>query len=350
CLCIAKPRLRMLERPYPRATAMDTMDETRAKTNRAIRFGVAILALACAFAVTISKSQGRWQFTWNPKSLFAQPEIEEGTYDLSSIVVLNRVLLQLQENYVEPERFEPKQMLASGLDEIQKSVAEIVATFHTPIAEGPNRVTLQVGDAKETFEFDDIESLWEMSLKYKEIFRFIQENITDEVDPKEIEYAAINGILDTLDPHSVLLSPEVYSDMLEGNRGNFGGLGIVIRMIQGELTVIEPMGDETPAGKAGILRGDKILQIEDQATLNMDISEAVELLRGEPGTTVSLLIDRPGSDWTSPKRYELTRDEIKIPSVESANLGDNIGYIRLKGFQGNTYKDMVSHLEARSEE
>ncbi|OIP30362.1 MAG: hypothetical protein AUK47_25360 [Deltaproteobacteria bacterium CG2_30_63_29] len=315
----------------------------KVQRNRLVRFSVALISVTFAFAFSVYYSQGRWQFAWNPQSLLAQPEIEEGSYDLSSIVVLNRVLLQLQENYVDSERFNAKWMLASGLNEIQNSVPEILAVFDRPVAEEPTEVVLHVGNSEKTFTFADVESLWEMSLKFKEIFRFVQQKVDGNIDPHKIEYAAINGLLRTLDPHSVLLDPDVYREMLEGNRGNFGGLGIIIRMIEGKLYVVKPMSLDTPAVVAGVKKGDIIAQIDGNATLNMDVADAVDLLRGEPGTSVKLMIER-ASEWKGLKEFDVVRAEIQIPSVESAALEDQIGYVRLKGFQGNTYKDMVSHI------
>ena len=315
----------------------------RAKKDMA-RLLVAALALTFAFGITAYRSQGHWQFAWDSTSLLAQPELPEGTYDLSSILVLNRVLLQLQENYVEAERLKPRLMLAAGLEEIGDLVPEIVVSFARPLDDNLTEVSVQVGDEEKTFQIGEIESLWEMSLKFKEIFRFMQQQLSDEVDPKEIEYAAINGLLDTTDPHSVHLSPEVYASMVEENRGNFGGLGIVVRMDEGQLKVIELMGEDTPAAAAGVLPDDIILAINGRVTLNMEISEAVSLLRGEPGTTLDLLIRR--SDVDSDKIYTVERAEIQIPSVQSKLLSDHIGYVQLSGFQGNTFSDMVDQLDA----
>ncbi|MDX9721047.1 MAG: MXAN_5808 family serine peptidase [Myxococcota bacterium] len=312
---------------------------------RVLRLGIAAISLSIVFGITLYQSRGRWQFAWDPNSLLAQPRLSEGVYDLSSIAVLNHVLLQVQENYVDPSRCEPRRMLAAGLNEIQQSVPEIVASFDAPIADSPSEVLLSVGRESKRFRFDDVDSLWDMSLKFREVFRFVQEHL-GEGEPREIEYAAVNGILGTLDPHSTLLSPKAYRDMVEGNRGKFGGLGILVRMVEGRLTVIEPMKGETPASKVGIIKGDVIVDIDGVATLNMSISEAVELLRGEAGTKVQLLVDRPSEKWEQPRPFEVTRDEIKIESVSSRMLGDGVAYVALSGFQSNTYKDMATQLEA----
>ncbi len=312
---------------------------------RGVRFGVIFVCAVAAFLLSISASQGWIQFSWRGSPILGQPRLEGGVYDLQSIQVLNRALLHLHENYVDPARFSPKLMLAAGLDEVQKQVAEVTVTFDKPLSEKPEQAVVMVGDKKQTFHFKDVDSLWEVGLKYQEIFFFIQENIPPEIERRDIEYTAINGMLKTLDPHSVLLSPKNYQSMVEGNRGNFGGLGITIRMIEGKLLVVNPM-QETPASRAGILRGDQIIKIDDVWTQNMDLNAAVSLLRGEPGTQVHLLIARASENWDEPRDFVLTRDTIKIPAVSYAALDPaaRIGSVHLKGFQGNTYTDMHDAL------
>ena len=317
---------------------------------RTLQFSVATIALAAALVISVSTSYGWPYFSWRSAKLMAKTtSVDEGSYNLSNILILNRVVLYLQENYVDPERVDPQLMLTMSLNEVQKNIAEVVVHFDRSVAERPEVATVIVGSNQRDFRLDEVSNLWEMSLKFQDVFRFVQENLSEDVDRKKIEYQAVNGMLDTLDPHSVLLSPEYYKNMKEGNRGKFGGLGITIRMVEGQLTVINPM-QETPASRAGILKGDRIVKINEVATLNMELSGAVDLLRGEPGTKVTLTIDRESSDWEIPRPFTLTRDMIKIPSVEHANLGDNIGYIHLKGFQDNTYKDMVSSLSALKKE
>jgi carboxyl-terminal processing protease len=314
-----------------------------------VRAALAFVCMLTAFVLSVSASQGWLQFTWKGSPILGQPRLEDGVYDLQSIQVLNRVLLHLHENYVDPTRFQPRVMLAAGLDEVQKQVAEVVVRFDKPIGEQPQEVTVSVGEARQVFRVKDISSLWEVGLKYQEIFSFVQDNLPADVERRDVEYTAINGMLKTLDPHSVLLSPKSYQSMTESNRGNFGGLGITIRMIEGKLLVVNPMPD-TPAAKAGVQRGDQILKIDDTWTQNMDLNAAVSMLRGEPGTDVKLLVGR--ASWEAPKELALTRDTIKIPAVSYAALDrDNkLAYVHLKGFQGNTYHDMTQALTTLSEQ
>src|SRR5262249_33946362 len=155
-----------------------------------------------------------------------------------------------------------------------------------------------------------------LSLKMREIFRFVEENIQPGTDAKELEYAATNGMLSTLDPHSVLLEPTLYAEMRLNTRGNFGGLGIVIGIRKGALTVLKPMPG-TPAWNAGIKAGDRIVRIEKESTVNMMLNDAVNRLRGDPGTNVEVWIQRGDAQ---PKKYTLRRDVIQVRTVTASSL------------------------------
>jgi carboxyl-terminal processing protease len=164
------------------------------------------------------------------------------------------------------------------------------------------------------------------------------------VDLRDVEYAACNGMLHTLDPHSVLLSPEAYKEMNLTTQGQFGGLGIVISIRDQQLTVMNPMPG-TPAGRAGVKKYDRIVKINGESTLNMGLNEAVNHLRGAPGTKVTVFIHRDGADgWAASKPFELTREIIHVASVEHKLMDGGIGYVRLKGFQANTTSDLQAAL------
>lgn len=172
---------------------------------------------------------------------------------------------------------------------------------------------------------------------FSDVFTRIQKEYVGEVENKELFYGAIQGMLNRLDPYSQFYSPEKYEKFQTRNRGTFGGLGIVISIRQNRLTVISPIED-TPAYKAGILAGDHISKIEEESTVNMSLSDAVELLRGKPGTKVTITIVREGVD--EPFEVTITRDIIKIQSVKHAIIYDNIGYIRIAQFIKNTEKSV----------
>ena len=311
------------------------------------RYIVAFVALVFGLYFSVANSDRGWLVP-SAQNLFATPDLVEGEYDLQALNIVNRALLQIKDNYVEPERIDPERMLVSALYALQDQIPQVVARFDRQISDSPTEVELQVNEAVRTFDVAGISSLWEMSFRLREIFRFVQENLEDDdVDLRLVEYAAINGMLDTLDPHSVLLSPEVFADMQANNRGSFGGLGIVISIRRGQLTIISPI-DGTPAHRAGLRSGDQILKIGEESTINMNIEEAVSRLRGDPGTAVTIDVMREG--WSIPHEFTIVRERISIESVKSQVLGSGIGYISISNFQANTHDDLLVHLNRLREE
>ena len=255
-----------------------------------VRYTVALVALLMGFALSIRASERGFLFQSPGAQLLANPPATPDGYDLQAIAILNRVLLQMGDNYVDPDRIDPHRMLVYALDRVQNSVPEVVTLFNADMEASPDEVEVRVGEAAETFDIGEIASLWEMSFKLREVFRFLQEHLDPEdIDLREIEYNACNGLLSTLDPHSVLLTPEVYAEMQASNRGSFGGLGIVISIRDGELTVISPVPD-TPAARAGFLAGDRIVKINNESTVNMPLDEAVSRLAWSRG------VDSHGGD------------------------------------------------------
>ena len=261
----------------------------------------------------------------------------ERSYRISALSVFSNVALHVKDNYVEPDRIDPREMLLSALNEIERQIAEVIVEDL-----GKGRLRIRVIDAQKEIEIDDVESLWEINLKLREVFRFFEKTLPEQEDMRSIEYAAVNGALSTLDPHSVLLKPEAFQEMKTSTKGEFGGLGIVISVRDAKLTIISPL-DGTPASRAGLKAGDVISRIGDVSTVSMAIEEAVRLLRGPPGSKVTIWVDR--KEWPDSRRYTVVRERIKIESVESQLLSSNVGYIKIKNFQQNTGKDLESHLE-----
>lgn len=262
-------------------------------------------------------------------------------YDLTQLRVVNEVLKNVRDKYVDPKRVRPQEMLLSALNYVQRDVAQVIVIHD----EKAQTVKVRVDTQTKEFRVDQIAGLWDVSARLREIFAFVQEGLRGtEVDLREVEYAACNGMLRTLDPHSVLLSPEAYKEMNLSTSGQFGGLGIVISIRDQQLTVINPMPG-TPASRAGVKRYDRILKINNESTLNMGLNEAVNHLRGAPGTKVTVWLHRDGAEgWAGTKPFELTREVIKVASVEHKALGDGIGYVRLKQFQANTSRDLEAAL------
>lgn len=170
----------------------------------------------------------------------------------------------------------------------------------------------------------------------------VRSEYVDETDPKNLIYGALDGMLASLDPHSQFLRPEDYDELKTETQGKFGGLGIEITTRDGLLTIITPIED-TPAWKAGLKPGDKIVKIDNEITRDMTLSQAVKKMRGNPGTKVTLTILR--EDEMRIHEYALTREIIHIQDVKDVHLIDNhIGYIRLTEFREDSFKEFEKAL------
>ena len=261
-----------------------------------------------------------------------------GGYDLASLRVFDTTLRHINDSYVDPSRVDPKAMLLSALDTVQKQVAEVLVE---PRA-SENKVVVRVDTQQQDFAINEVDSPWRLSQKMKDVFRFVSANVQPGTDLKELEYAATNGMLNTLDPHSVLLEPQTYQEMKLTTKGQFGGLGIIIGVRKNLLTVIKPLPN-TPASEAGIKAGDHIVRIDKLSTVNMMLNDAVSRLRGVPGTKVDVWIERAGQPS---HKHVLTRAVIPVDSVKKHELlKDGIGYLYLQQFSGNSVEEMRKYLD-----
>ena len=267
-------------------------------------------------------------------------------YDLTQLRAVNATLELVRKKYVDPARVEPRQMFLSALDQIQKTVAPVIISH----AENDPEVRVQVFDHERKFRVDNVQGPWDVAARMREVFVFLQEHLRGtDIKLPEVEYAAANGMLRTLDPHSVFLSPEAVDEMNVSTSGHFGGLGIVISIRDQMLTVMRPMAG-TPAGRAGLKRLDRIVKINSESTLNMPLEDAVTRLRGEPSSKVEIWIEREGKEgWKGSRPFELVREIIRVNSVEKKALDNSIGYVRIKQFQQTTARELQGALlELRS--
>ncbi len=182
---------------------------------------------------------------------------------------------------------------------------------------------------------------------FNEVLSLVQENYVKEVEPKTLIYGAIKGMLAELDPHSVHLPPEFFNDMKVDITGEFGGLGIEVGVHHNLLTIVSPIED-TPAWKAGLKANDVILKIDGKSTANLDLMEAVHLMRGKKGTPVTLSIGREG--WTEPQDFTMIREVIKIQSVKKDLKDKEYGYFRITSFNENTDRELKEALENLSKQ
>ena len=192
--------------------------------------------------------------------------------------------------------------------------------------------------------------LYEKIDLFGEVLEKIKKDYVDDVNQSKMMDSAINGVLQSLDPYSAYMSPELFKEMQTDTRGEFGGLGIEIGMESGVVKVISPI-DDTPAAKAGIKAGDYIVKIGDNQVQGKSLMEAVKLMRGPVGTSIELTVRR--KNVKKPLEFKIVREIIEIKSVNSEILGDskNLGYIRLKSFNENSDKqflDIVKKYEKNS--
>ncbi|HEX9747632.1 MAG TPA: S41 family peptidase [Methylomirabilota bacterium] len=189
---------------------------------------------------------------------------------------------------------------------------------------------------------NDTAATYENLRLFTEVLSIVQSQYVDEVAPKDIIYNAIKGTLRGLDPHSSFLDPEMYREMQVETSGSFGGLGIEITLRDDVLTVVAPI-EGTPAYRAGIQPGDRILKIEGLTTKDMQLSDAVKRMRGKPGSKITITIVREG--WTEPKDFFITREQIRVHSVRANQLEPGIEYVKLRQFQEQTANDLETSLD-----
>ena len=185
------------------------------------------------------------------------------------------------------------------------------------------------------------QNIYEKIDLFGEVLEKINKEYVDEINQSESMDSAINGLLQSLDPYSSYMSPEIYNEMQTETSGEFGGLGIEVSMESGVVKVISPI-DDTPASKAGIKAGDYIVKINDTQVQGKSLTEAVELMRGPVGSSINLTIRRRGEKKAL--TFNIIREIIQIKSVKSDLLEKNIGYIRLTSFNENSGKQIEREI------
>ncbi len=186
--------------------------------------------------------------------------------------------------------------------------------------------------------------LYEKIDLFGEVLENIKKDYVDDVDQSKMMDSAINGVLQSLDPYSAYMSPEIFKEMQTDTSGEFGGLGIEIGMEAGVVKVISPI-DDTPAQKAGIKAGDYIVKIGKEQVQGKSLMEAVKLMRGPVGTSINLTVRR--KNIKRPLEFKVTRKIIEVQSVSSKIISNenNIGYIRLKSFNENSDNQFLKSVK-----
>ena len=202
------------------------------------------------------------------------------------------------------------------------------------------RVELKLPDPEEQLPLEDLR-------KFTEVFSRIKDAYVEDVSDTQLLESAIKGMLSDLDPHSTYLAPKDYEELEESTSGEFGGLGIEVGMENGFVEVISPI-DDTPAQKAGVQAGDLIIKLDEKPVKGMSLEEAVNLMRGKPGTVLTLTIMREGE--SAPIEIDVTRDVIKVTSVKSRMIDNGYGYVRVTQFQAETGRQFLKALSDLEDE
>ncbi len=195
----------------------------------------------------------------------------------------------------------------------------------------------------------NMDKLYQKIDLFSEVLEKIQDEYIDEVDQAEVMDSAINGILQSLDPYSAYMNPQIFEEMQTETSGKFGGLGIEVSMEAGVVKVIAPI-DDTPAARAGIKSGDYIVKINDEQVQGKTLMKAVHMMRGPVGSSIELTVRRKG--LKKAKIFKIIREIIEIRSVVSKLIDNEIGYLRLRAFNENSsyqLKNEILKLEKNKE-
>ena len=288
---------------------------------------------------------------------------------------LSLTTILIKENYVDPKRINLNKMLISMLSTLETRLSKLVIKLPKSLEEfaqknketkteiNSSEVTslakesllLEMGNSKISLDYEPLTSIWGLIHYMRDILDFIDEQITKQnlveksrgrsqpIDREELEFALINSMLETIDPHSYCFDPKRARELTVTTKGEFGGIGIVLSIRDGFLTVISAM-DNTPASLVGVKAEDKIIQIEDTSAINIDLNDAVSMLRGESGSKVRILVER--KNVPKPIEFVMKRAVIKVDSVAYSLINNEVGYLRIKAFQGQTGDDVKSAVLA----
>lgn len=248
---------------------------------------------------------------------------------------LNETIKIIDREYVDPSRIDTQDMFVQAVKKLSLNITELSYQRDT------SKVSVSLNQKTQTFP-TQIGSMKGLKTKLNQLLDFVNQQHKGEFTRDKLEEFIINGVMDTLDPHSIFLSAEMLAETNVDIEGKFGGLGIVIGFRDGLLTVISPL-DGTPASRAGIKAGDQITKIEGVPTGGMSLFDAVSKMRGLRGTPVTISILREGVKKEID--YRIVRDTIQIINTELALLSGDIGYLQLKRFDNSAAKDIAYGIQ-----
>lgn len=300
----------------------------------------ALLGLASVLGIACQQESSAESSTAaNNPTFGSSTGTSSASHNLQNLEVMAQDLRIMRRDYVDSHLFQEER-----LDEMFMGITKALEgdVDELRIVRNEQILYVTVGTTTQEFDIPKISKLGDLYKVMLPIAKFLDQNLSKDVDRAEVEYSIINGAFRALDPHTLLLPPVQAAEMDVDNSGEFGGLGIEIYVEEGELTVRRPIED-TPASRAGLQADDKIVQIEEYSTINMDVMEAVSVLRGRVGDPVTIHVMRKG--WKEPQEFTIVRGRIKIDPVKVELLSENIAYVRIQSFNANVSDDMNSYLD-----
>ena len=255
--------------------------------------------------------------------------------------VANQAFMYIDAFYVDPKRVTPITLLESAFRTVESQYPEVVVD----LAADKKSVIVRARGFDRTFDLSILAGPTDVARAIDDVVNFVAERLGADVEKDKLLYLAVNGALSALDPHTNIFSMKHFKDFKTSTSGSFGGIGFTFNAADGELTIISPIPD-TPASRAGLQSGDRIVFIDGVPTMNMSSDAAVGRMRGEPGTAVTLTVAREG--WNEPHDFPIIREIIKIVSVESRLLtgddGPPVVYARVKNFQTDTSAELAAAI------
>lgn len=276
----------------------------------------------------------------------ASSEEKQEEKDFSQL--FDRVKYFLDYYYLDLDRASPRRLLERSLAALENAADEIYVDNSEA---GKSRVKVHVGQKALVINLRRVQKLSDATAQLKDLFTFIRANYEGDESINEIRYATANGFLTGLDPHTLVFSPRAFKDFYTHIEGEIYGVGMLVGVRKGRLHVIQVLKN-TPASRAGFKNGDIISKIGDESTINMDVNEAVQKIRGPRGAEIVLTIKRRESKEAkklATLEIPVKRDLVTIPNVQSKLLPDGIGYIEILNYDKNTVPHMRNHLERLKE-
>ncbi len=262
---------------------------------------------------------------------------------LSETRIVSHALRYVRQRYVDPDRVDAPAMLESALQALAHAVGDLLVEVPARDASGaPEQLLVRVRGAELRVDARAVQTLHQLDWALHRVIGFLVRHVPRQALEAHVEYVAVNGLLDTLDPYSAMLDPDAWQEMRTHTGGQFGGLGIRILTIDGVLTVVGVI-PRSPAARVGMRADDQILRIDGEDTLNMSIEDAVDRLRGKVGSAVRLRLGR--ATWKKPRDVRVVRAVIQLESVEGRLLPGDVAYARIKNFQRGTAEELRALLD-----